>query len=141
MVEEKIAQIELDNLVFYLKNKLKEKNIYLNKYHAQKALFKIKMDLGEDHPLYDCLPYYWYYYGPFSEPVADSFNYILDNRGDFTPKDISIEYPEVEDIVNGLIKNKNFFYNELPKFIYKKYAPYAVLYDFPFNIYDFAAKK
>ncbi|KZX17178.1 hypothetical protein [Methanobrevibacter filiformis] len=129
---------ELDSLLFFLYSKLNEKKMYLNKYMAQKAIFKIKMTLGKNHALTESLPYYWYYYGPFSESVADSFNLISDYSNDLN---IVLKYPEIEDIVDNLIKNKNFFYNELPIEIYKKFAPYNFQYPFKFKIFDIVDKK
>ena len=67
----------MDDLVEYLLFRLKENNIPISKYKMQKFIFKIKMDLGKNHELYDDLPYYWYFHGPFSEVLNDSWNYIL----------------------------------------------------------------
>ena len=47
----------------------KENSMPINELVLQKVIYKVKMDLGEDHPLYDDLPYYWYCYGPFSETL------------------------------------------------------------------------
>jgi len=132
---------ELDKLLLSLNSKMKEKKMYLDKYHTQKAIFQIKMDLGEDHPLYDHLPFYWYFYGPFSEPIADSLNFLKESPAKADKREIFSLYPELETIIDNLISNKKFFFNELPKRIYKKYAPYDCMYDFKFKIYDIADKK
>jgi hypothetical protein len=132
---------ELDDLLLGLHSKLQDKNMYLDKYHAQKAIFQIKMDLGKNHPLYNHLPFYWYFFGPFSEPVGDSFNFLMENPKKQDPANIFLTFPELESIIDNLISNKKFFFYELPKEIYKKYAPYECLYDFKFKIYDTADKK
>ncbi|MDR1722238.1 MAG: hypothetical protein LBR24_04230 [Methanobrevibacter sp.] len=135
---------ELDKLLLSLNSKMKEKKMYLDKYHTQKAIFQIKMDLGEDHPLYSHLPFYWYFYGPFSEPIADSLNFLKESPAKEDKRDkreIFSLYPELETIIDNLISNKKFFFNELPKRIYKKYAPYDCVYDFKFTLYDTADKK
>ncbi|MCL2115199.1 MAG: hypothetical protein FWH29_03140 [Methanobrevibacter sp.] len=144
----------IDDLLMFLLFEMKGKNMSINKFRCQKAIFKIKMDLGEKNPLFDKIPYYWYNFGPFSQTVSDSFNSMIHllnpNRklNDYTYNslknhdfNIIIKYPEIENIVKGLINNRDYFYEKLHKEVYLKYAPYDCMYPFKFEIFDIADKK
>ncbi|MDR3223139.1 MAG: hypothetical protein LBT66_05345 [Methanobrevibacter sp.] len=129
----------VDELLSFLFSKLNEKKMNLSKFRVQKAIFQIKMDLGENHPLFNNLPYYWYCFGPFSNFVADSFNFHeIHDENNFN---IIKEYlPDLDKIITNLLEDKNYFYNQLHKDIYKKYAPFKCMYTFKFELFDTAEK-
>ncbi|MDR3291767.1 MAG: hypothetical protein LBT10_06435 [Methanobrevibacter sp.] len=140
----------VDELSKFLFSKLNEKNMGITKFRTQKAIFQIKMELGENHPLFEYLPYYWYYFGPFSNYVADSYYFYndlnsqkitdltLNQKEEF--KVIYEYFSELEEIVENLLKNQNYFYKQLHKDIYKYYAPSKCMYSFKFEIFDIADK-
>ena len=47
--------MELNQLTLLLFYKLKEKDMGVSPYGVQKTLFKLKMELGEEHSLYDSI--------------------------------------------------------------------------------------
>ena len=59
---------------------LKQNSLPTDEYIVQKIIYKTKMNLGNTHPLYEKLPYYWYYYGPFSETIRNSYNDIKNKK-------------------------------------------------------------
>ena len=138
----------MDDLVEYLLFRLKEKNMPISKYKMQKFIFKIKMDLGKNHELYDDLPYYWYFNGPFSEILNDSWNYILPkcsfninsaflndksyNRFNVENNIVS-SYSEIEVFTNQILSES---FHDLDKVIYKEYAPYSCMYSFKYEIFN-----
>lgn len=141
--------ITTDNLVKFLFSELKENNGSINETQTQNLIFKIKMELGEDHMLYDKLPYYWYINGPFSDVVRDSFNDIKINfceldtsdkfilkkqHDDFKNNDLTDNFSEIVKISKEIMRNKNSI-----KHIYEEYAPYKVMIPFKFKIYQTAA--
>ena len=145
----------IDELIKYLLFELKIRNMSVTKFRMLKLIFKIKKELGEDCELYSQLPYYWYYFGPYSGEVVDSINFIkpkCNQRGnslilkedfvnEFENTDIVSRYPKIEDITNNILDDRNSFYTTLEKDIYKRYAPFDIMYPFKFNIYDIAANK
>jgi len=139
----------MDDLVEYLLFRLKEKNMPISKYKMQKFIFKIKMDLGKNHELYDDLPYYWYFHGPFSEILNDSWNYILPKcsfninsafLNDKSYNEFDVEnnivssYSEIEVFTNQILSSESFY--DLDKVIYKEYAPYSCMYSFKYEIFN-----
>jgi hypothetical protein len=149
---------ELSKIIIFLFYKLKKKDMSITKFRLIKSIFKIKVDLGKNHELYDILPFYWYYYGPFSEHVNDSFynlricfvkngssfqlsDNILDNLENSNESYLSNIPTEVDKTIDKLIENSNYFYNDLHRDIYWHHATYKCLYPFKFNIFDIADKK
>ena len=142
----------MDDLVKFLFFELKENNKPISETQMQKLIFKIKMELGENHELYEELPYYWYIHGPFSEVVRDSFNdiknnfcelhtynkVILKNQHDYF-KDCGLvdNFSEIVKISKDIIHNQNLFDN-IVKHVYDRYAPYRVMLPFKFKIYQTA---
>lgn len=141
----------IDSLMKFLFLKLKENEMTISERRMQKFIFKVKMELGNNHELYDKLPYYWYFHGPFSELVRDSFNeitsaycsthnhisYILNGIYEDFNEILDI-FPNLNKIANNIIKDKDSFYKNLIELVYKEYAPYKILYPFRYNIYKIA---
>ncbi len=148
----------LNQITLFLFYKLKEKDMGISPYGIQKTLFKLKMELGEDHLLSESIPYYWYYHGPFSETLkstidtfTNSKNFLekykslyklneenynsLDKNPDKSFSFIFDFYPEVDEVFVDLISNKDRFYN-LDQEVYQKYAPYSFMYPYKFEIYN-----
>ena len=121
----------------------------INELALQKVAYKVKMDLGRNHPLYDDLPYYWYCYGPFSETVRESFISVkkflmpvgdcfsLNNSyTDEFKSDIIDEAPEIEDTVFDLISKGNYVFNDLSEDIYRQFAPLDMVHEFRYDIFN-----
>lgn len=141
------------DLMGYLLCELKSRNMPVSHFNMQKLIYKIKMELGEDHELYSKLPYYWYLKGPYSDVVCEVFD-------DFSHQCVSIgeslllkdnflnnycslksRFCEVEDKLNIILHNKDFFYNELDKDIYRNHAPYGFMLQYKYEIYDVAKNE
>ena len=142
----------MDDLVKFLFFELKENNEPISETQMQKLIFKIKMELGENHELYEELPYYWYIQGPFSEVVRDSFNDIKNNfcemhtynkvilkkqQDDFKDSELVDNFSEIVKISNEIIHNQNLFDN-IVEHVYDNYAPYSVIIPLKFEIYQTA---
>jgi len=59
---------------------LEKPNYPFTKLHIQKILYKLKQNLSErypDYPVFDVIPSYWYYEGPFSPPVNDAITAMV----------------------------------------------------------------
>lgn len=143
----------IDNLMKYLLYELKVRNMGISRTLMIKLIFKIKKVLGNDHELYSQLPYYWYFYGPFSQPISDSFIFFHDKfeltslgqvilkdecLNEFNDVDFISKYPEIEPITKDLLKNSQKFYKNIKKDIYRDYAPFDIMYPFKFNVFDIA---
>lgn len=142
----------IDELMKYLLYELKIRDMSITRFRMLKLIFKIKKELGKDCQLYSQLPYYWYYYGPYSGDVVDSVNFIKnkcnqhgnsmilkDNHLDeFENNSIVSDYPKIETITHKILKDRNAFYTTLERDIYKQYAPFDVMYPFKFDVYDVA---
>lgn len=145
----------IDELIKYLFFELKIRNMSVTKFRMLKLIFKIKKELGEDCELYSQLPYYWYYFGPYSGEVADSINFIkakCNQRGnslilkdkhtdEFEKTNIVSTYPEIKAITENILSNRNAFYTTLERDVYRQYAPFDIMYQFKFDIYDMASNK
>ena len=144
----------IDELMKYLLYELKIRNMSITKFRMLKLIYKIKKELGEGCELYSELPYYWYYFGPYSGEVADSLNFIkpkCDQRGnsiilkdtylkEFENNELISNYPEITTITQNILNDRDAFYTTLEKDIYKEYAPFDIMYPFKFDIYDIADK-
>ena len=121
----------------------------INESVLQNLVFKIKMNLGSNHPLYDNLPYYWYCSGPVSETLKESFvkikkfltpvdDYFLPESSyeDYFKTHISNEFPEVEKITQKLISKGNYLYYDLNEDIFKQFAPFDMLHEFKYKIFN-----
>lgn len=86
----------VSDLMDYLLCELKSRNMPVSHFNMQKLIYKIKMELGDDHELYSKLPYYWYLKGPYSDVVCEVFD-------DFHPKCVPIE--------ESFLLKDNVFYN------------------------------
>ena len=154
-VEVSYNSAEIDELMKYLLSELKIRKMPITKFRMLKLIFKIKKELGEDCDLYSKLPYYWYFFGPYSTEVVDSFNVLglnCDKKNnslilkdsflkEFKDNTLVLNYPEIENITNNILKDQNTFYNNLEKTIYEDYAPFDIMYPFKFDIYDVANEK
>lgn len=134
-------------LILYLFNEIKNADyIGVSEYRAQKLLFKLEKELPTDHPLKDSIPYYWYFHGPFSEPLRNELKaldgiylkQILHNNrklfsidADFNPN-LDIIDNDIERIMTKLLERDTFF--QIDKIVYNEDAPYAFmpLYKFEF---------
>ena len=143
----------MDDLVKFLFYELKERNEPISETQMQKLIFKIKMELGENHELYGQLPYYWYIHGPFSEVVRDSFKDIKNNfceltihnkailkvqHNDFKDTVLIDNFSEIVKISNAIINNQDLFSNIIKR-VYESYVPYKVMLPFKFEIYQTAS--
>lgn len=89
--ENNFHEIAYDLLKFLL-CQLKEKNIAISHSKMQKTVFKIKMELGCNHPLYSQLPFYWAKEGPFSSIVAQVFSKLRnDNCNHFSSNTVFLD--------------------------------------------------
>ena len=66
----------VNDLLKFLLCKLKENEIAISHLKIQKTVFKIKKELGETHPLYDNLPFYWNEHGPLFRCYCPAVQYI-----------------------------------------------------------------
>lgn len=146
----------IDELMKYLLYELKIRDMTITKFRMLKLIFNIKMKLNKhNHELCSELPYYWYYFGPFSDVVADSFNFVkskCDLKGksiilkdahinEFKNNELLSNFPEIEKITYNLLQDREKFYTTLEKDTYKKYAPLDIMYSFKYDIYDIANNK
>ena len=142
----------IDKLMKYLLFELKVRNMDISKTLMIKLIFKIKKELGNEHELYSQLPYYWYFYGPYSQPISDSFNFFSDvfeytapsrvilkdeHLHDFESNEFRSKYPEIKSITHKLLRDELKFYKNIRKDIYREYAPFDIMYPFKFNIFGF----
>lgn len=123
----------------YVYFELKKRNIPVTEFLMQKIIFKLKMELGKEHELYERLPFYWYLKGPYSEVATEIYETQIPLWKE--TKLGTIEYPEIEPLLYELMKNQNYLLNEIDKDIYKKYAPYRFMYDYKYKIYEHAENK
>lgn len=134
-------------LILYLFNEIKNADyLGVSEYRAQKLLFKLEKELPLDHPLKESIPYYWYFHGPFSEPLRNELRilngkdlkqtphkngllYSIDTN--FSPN-LDIIDADIERIVAKLLERNTFF--QIDKIVYKEDAPYSFmpLYKFEF---------
>lgn len=151
-IEVQINSTNIDNLMKYLLYELKVRNLGISRTLMIKLIFKIKKSLGNSHELYSQLPYYWYFYGPFSEPISDSFIFFNDKfertssdqiilkeecLNEFNDLHFISKYPEIELITKNLLNGQKFYKN-IKKDIYTEYAPFDIMYPFKFKVFDIA---
>ena len=141
-----INKINNDVVLFVLRL-FRENNMPINEFVLQKVIFSIKMDLGKNHPIYNHLPYYWYYYGPFSETIRKSFEdskiylnnikdgFFLKNDIDECNFKVINSFPEIEDSAMKIISKGDYVYSSLTEDIYKNFAPLDMMYTFRYKIF------
>ena len=118
------------DLTAYVTGELRKNNLKYNEFVIQKIIYKIKMELGEDHHLYDKIPYYWHYHGPVSAVVKQSLNCIK------TPDSGLINrYGEIKDITHDIIDRGDYIYSGLAEDIYKDYAPSKFSYPYKYKAF------
>lgn len=153
MFNENEAFIIVDDLIKFLLCELRQRKMPISHFRIQKTIFKIKMELGKNHPLYENLPFYWYNHGPFSNIVGNEFmeikenychNYssntiFLDNDffNKFSTKNSLIEdYPIIKNISEDIFKDPNLFFNRFDEEIYIDYAPYSFMHPFKYILFE-----
>ena len=97
---------------------LKQNSLPTDEYIVQKIIYKTKMNLGNTHPLYEKLPYYWYYYGPFSETIRNSYNDIKNKKAKINTN-ILKKYPETTENITKIISKGDYVKSALCEDIYK----------------------
>ena len=133
---EKVSKT-MDELMEYLLFEVKSRSLPTDEFRMQKLIFKIKMELGEDHELYPLLPFYWYVKGPYSEVATVSYEKKLPQINTFK-RAILKDYPEIEDISDNILEKREYFINEIDRDIYMQYAPYKFMYLYKYKIYNVA---
>ena len=145
----------VNDLLKFLLCELKESKIAISHFRIQKTVFKIKKELGEDHPLYGYLPFYWYEHGPFSNVVAKQFNILkMNNCNQFSSNTVFLdndslikfshennlinEYSSIKQISQNIFEDKNNFLNKFDEDIYKEYAPFSFMHTFKYDLYESA---
>ena len=128
-------------LTNYVVDSFNQRNMLINKIAVQKVIYQIKMDLGENHPLYDKIPYYWYYHGPYCELVADSLDEVNLINGLSKEYPVLVEFPEIMDSTDNLLDKGDYVYSDLTEDIYKKYAPLEVMHLFKYRIFNPTEKE
>lgn len=143
----------VNDLLKFLLCELKENKIAISHFRIQKTVFKIKKELGDAHPLYENLPFYWYEHGPFSNLVAEQFNILKDNncypfssntvflKNDYlneflSETNIINEYQSIEQISQKIFEDKNDFLNKFDEDIYIDYAPFPFMHAFKYDLFE-----
>ncbi|MDO8871191.1 MAG: hypothetical protein Q7V05_00460 [Methanoregula sp.] len=127
----------IKNIFFYT-------NVKLTKTAIHKILFKLRTELPEGHQVRNCLPFYWYNYGPFSEVVGsvldgmrvdDNIVEEEDRNGNTllsSPTGNSLNnsgiYGEVNEKLRTIVESVNVY--RLDSFvdrIYRENAPYEFM--------------
>ena len=143
----------VNDLLKFVLCELKEKNMSISHFRIQKTIFKIKMELGPDHPLFDYLPFYWYEHGPFSKVVSKQFRQLKSNNciqysshtvflddGSFKEfsqgNDLVDEYPIINSISDKIFADSNSFFNKFDEDIYLDYAPFHFMHPFKYVLYE-----
>ncbi|WP_458403348.1 hypothetical protein [Methanobrevibacter sp.] len=143
----------VNDLLKFVLCELKEKNMSISHFRIQKSIFKIKMELGQDHPLFDYLPFYWYEHGPFSKVVSKEFRQLKSNNciqysshtvflddesfNEFSQgNDLVDKYPIINSISDGIFADSNSFFNKFDEDIYFDYAPFRFMHPFKYVLYE-----
>ena len=136
----------VNDLLKFVLFKLKEKNMPISDFGIQYSVFKIKMELGKNHPLYDYLPFYWYEQGPFSDVVSKQFKQIkssnpysfLDDESlnKFSQNQLINQYPQIHNISDRIFADSNSFFNKFDEDIYLNYAPFPFMHQFKYVLYE-----
>lgn len=143
----------VNDILKWLLCEFKENRIAISHFRIQKTVFKIKKELGKNHPLYEYLPFFWYEHGPFSIVVAKQFNELKNNNCDYYSlktvflNDESLnefshtfklinEYPSIKEISQEILKDKNDFLNRFDETIYIDYAPFPFMYTFKYKLFE-----
>lgn len=146
----------VNDLLKFLLCELKENKIAISHFRIQKTVFKIKKELGENHPLYEYLPFYWYEHGPFSNVVAKQFNILkCNNCNPYSSKTVFLnddslnkfsheennlinEYSSIKQISQKIFEDKNDFLTKFDEDIYKDYAPFSFMHTFKYDLFESA---
>ena len=135
----------VNDLLKFVLSKFKEKNMPISDFGIQNSIFKIKMELGKNHPLYDYLPFYWYEQGPFSDVVSKQFkqlkssnSYSFDDESfnKFSQNQLIGQYPQIHNISDRIFADSNSFFNKFDEDIYLNYAPFPFMHPFKYVLYE-----
>ena len=143
----------VNDLLKFVLCELKQKNMSISHFRIQKVIFKIKMELGHNHPLFDYLPFYWYEHGPFSNVVSKQFRqlrnnnciqyslhtvFLYDKSFDVFSNHNSLidEYPIINSISDRIIADSNLFFNKFDEDIYLDYAPFSFMHPFKYVLFE-----
>ena len=143
----------VNDLLKFVLCELKEKNMSISHFRIQKTIFKIKMELGLDHPLFDYLPFYWYEHGPFSNVVSKQFRQLKNNNcaqhsshtvflddksfNEFSQGNNLIDqFPIINTISDKIFADSNSFFNKFDEDIYLDYAPFHFMHPFKYVLYE-----
>ena len=143
----------VNDLLKFVLCELKQKNMSISHFRIQKVIFKIKMELGHNHPLFDYLPFYWYEHGPFSNVVSKQFRQLRNNNciqyslhtvflddksfDVFSNHNSLIdEYPIINSISDRIIADSNLFFNKFDEDIYLDYAPFSFMHPFKYVLFE-----
>ena len=111
------------------------------------------MELGQDHPLFDYLPFYWYEHGPFSNVVSKQFRQLKNNNciqysshtvflddesfNEFSQGNNLIDqFPIIITISDKIFADSNSFFNKFDEDIYLDYAPFHFMHPFKYVLYE-----
>jgi len=144
--EEDIDFNQIKNMIVFLIAEIGgEKG--LSKKGIHKTCFAIKSNLGEKFELNNMLPFYWYYYGPYSQVINDCIEmamndglieeqiveerykrYIVSDLNKYNPP-TNLDITKIGSVINGL--NIQWYNIEnLTDFIYRNYSPRIFRYHF-----------
>ena len=144
------------DLTGYIAAILSKNDLPFNEYVLQMIIYKIKMELGDDHPIYDKIPYYWYCHGPFSEVVKKSYRHlkaycthVKDDKIAIKPEHIpnyqknkiTNKFSEIEAINYTIIYKRNYIYSNLAEDIYKDYAPCKFIYPYKYKVFNLSESE
>ena len=140
----------VNDLLKFVLCELKKKNMSISHLKIQKVIFKIKMELGSNHPLFEYLPFYWCEHGPFSNVVSKQLRLLKDNHcntvflndksfNKFSKNnDLINQYPIINTISDSIFNNPNSFFNKFDEDIYLDYAPFTFMHPFKYVLFETA---
>lgn len=148
-------QKEMDEVLSGLISQIfsEKKDLKIPKYSIHKVLFKLKVDLPEVNSIKNCLPFYWYNYGPFSEVIESKIDELKQNNvlREYSisegkkllglEKEVTItntkDFEEAKDILSTIISDINFYhFSSFVDKIYRKYAPCTFMPLFKLDLLD-----
>jgi hypothetical protein len=141
--------VELKEVILFLFDEIKKAEYQgATEYKVLKLLYKLKEELPIDHSLKNSIPFYWYFHGPFSDPVRSELNEL---QGQYLKKehyrgyqllnliqerefDSDIIDIDVQKITHNLMEGKIFF--NIERMVYDENAPYKFMPYYKFDFLD-----